>query len=83
MSKDEDLSWIDSMVHPNLSYWAVDRPVPQNKASLLRWNRYDSSSGTILEQEIFPISATITVMQPSCNTPTRSRARTTRRIVKP
>jgi hypothetical protein len=60
MAKDEDLSWIDTMVHANLSYWSVDRPAPQNKASLLRWNRYDSSSTTVLEQEIFPISATIT-----------------------
>jgi hypothetical protein len=60
MSKDEDLSWIDTMVHPNISYWSVDRPAPQNKASLQRWNRYESSSSTVLEQEIFPISATIT-----------------------
>ena len=60
MAKDKDLSWIDTMVHPNLSYWDVDQPGPQNKASLERWNRYQSSNSTVLEQEIFPISATIT-----------------------
>jgi hypothetical protein len=60
MAKEKDLSWIDTMVHPNISYWDVDQPAPQNKESLQRWNRYSSSNSTILEQEIFPISATIT-----------------------
>jgi len=60
MAKEKDLSWIDKMVHPNLSYWDVDRPAPQNKASLLRWNRYSNTNATVLEQELFPISVTIT-----------------------
>jgi hypothetical protein len=60
MAKEKDLSWIDKMVHANLSYWDVDRPAPQNKASLLRWNRYSNTNATVLEQELFPISATIT-----------------------
>jgi hypothetical protein len=30
MAKDKDLTWIDKMVHPNVSYWDVDRPAPQN-----------------------------------------------------
>jgi ketosteroid isomerase-like protein len=60
MAKDKDLSWIEKMVHPNLSYWDVDQPAPQNKASLTRWNRYSNSTTTVLEQELFPISVTIT-----------------------
>ena len=60
MSKDKDTSWVDKMVHPNLSYWDVEQPGPQNKASLLRWNRYNNASGTVLEQELFPVSLTIT-----------------------
>jgi hypothetical protein len=60
MAKDKDASWIDKMVHPNLSYWDVDQPGPQNKASLQRWNRYNNSNATVLEQELFPISVTIT-----------------------
>jgi Domain of unknown function (DUF4440) len=60
MSKDKDLSWIDKMVHPNISYWDVEQPAPQNKASLARWNRYNNSNATVLEQELFPISMTIT-----------------------
>jgi len=60
MSKDKDVSWIDKMVHPNISYWDVDQPGPQNKASLQRWNRYNNANATVLEQELFPISLTIT-----------------------
>lgn len=60
MSKDKDLTWIDKMVHPNLTFWDVDEPGPQNKASLARWSRYSSSATTVLEQELFPIAVTIT-----------------------
>ena len=60
MEKDKDASWIDTMVHANLSYWGTGAPMPQNKASLTRWNRYSSANSTVLEQELFPISATIT-----------------------
>jgi len=60
MSKDKDLSWIDKMVHPNISYWDTGQPMPQNQASLARWFRYSNSTDTVLEQEFFPISITIT-----------------------
>ncbi len=60
MAKEKDLTWIDKMVHSNLSYWDADRPAPQNKASLLRWNRFSNTNATVLEQELFPISVTIT-----------------------
>jgi ketosteroid isomerase-like protein len=56
----EDLSWIDTMVHPSVSFWETEQPVPQNRASLLRWNRYTASSTTVLEQEIRPISIVVT-----------------------
>jgi len=60
MAKNKDASWIDKMTHANLSYWDTDQTFPRNKASLTRWNRYDSGNSTVLEQEIFPISMTIT-----------------------
>jgi hypothetical protein len=60
MAAEKDLTWIDKMVHPSLSYWDTEQPGPQNKASLARWNRYTSTNTTVLEQELFPISATIT-----------------------
>jgi hypothetical protein len=60
MSKAKDSSWIEKMVHPNLRYWEIGQPMPQDKASLARWNRYTSANSTVLEQELFPISVTIT-----------------------
>jgi hypothetical protein len=60
MAAEKDLTWIDKMVHSNVSYWDADRPAPQNKASLVRWNRYSNTNATVLEQELFPISVTIT-----------------------
>jgi ketosteroid isomerase-like protein len=60
MAAAEDLSWIDSMVHPNLSYWESGQPMPQNLASLNRWNRYAAANGATLEQELMPISIAIT-----------------------
>jgi len=60
MSKDKDLTWVDKMVHSNLSYWETGEAMPQNKASLTRWNKYSSSNSTVLEQEMFPVSITIT-----------------------
>ena len=60
MSADKDLTWIEKMVHPNISFWDNGEVAPQNKASLTRWNRYTSGNSTVLEQEIFPISLTIT-----------------------
>ena len=60
MAAAEDLSWIDSMVHPNLSYWETGLPMPQNLASLNRWNRYSAANGATLEQELMPISIAIT-----------------------
>ena len=60
MGAAKDLTWIENMVHPNISFWDRNFPAPQNKASLSRWAKYTSASGTVLEQEIFPISVTIT-----------------------
>lgn len=60
MARDKDLSWVDKMVHSNLTYWETGEAMPQNKASLARWNKFNSASTTVLEQELFPISITIT-----------------------
>ncbi len=60
MAKDKDLSWVEKLVHPNLSYWNTEQSSPQNRASLARWDRYNNTNATVLEQELFPISATIT-----------------------
>jgi ketosteroid isomerase-like protein len=58
----KDTSWIATMVHPNLTFWGTNQPMPRNRASLSRWEKYDLAynNNTVLEQELFPISVTIT-----------------------
>jgi hypothetical protein len=56
----EDPSWINTMVHPNLRYWEIGDPFPRNRDSLDKWNRFGAANGATLEQELFPISITIT-----------------------
>jgi hypothetical protein len=60
MAAAEDLSWIDTMVHQNLRFWETGAPMPRDKASLKHWSRFDADNGSTLEQELFPISVTIT-----------------------
>ena len=60
MSAAKDLSWIDTMVHQNMRYWDTGAPMPRDKASLKHWSRFDADNNSTLEQELFPISATIT-----------------------
>jgi hypothetical protein len=60
MAAAKDLSWMDTMVHANLRYWETGEPMPRDKASLKRWSRYGAESNTVLEQELFPISVTVT-----------------------
>lgn len=60
MAAAEDFGWIETMVHPRLSYWETGQPMPQDLASLKRWNRYSAANGATLEQELMPISIVIT-----------------------
>lgn len=60
MDAAKDMSWLDTMVHPNLRFWETGAPMPRDRASLKQWSRYTSQNSTTLEHEIFPISATIT-----------------------
>ena len=60
MAAAEDMSWIDTMVHPNLRYWETGDPMPRGRDSLKRWGKYQVDNSTVLEQELFPISITVT-----------------------
>jgi hypothetical protein len=60
MAAAEDMSWIDTMVHPNLKYWETGDPMPRGRESLKRWGKYAADNSAVLEQELFPISITVT-----------------------
>ena len=60
MAAAEDMGWIDTMVHPNLKYWETGDPMPRGRDSLKRWGKYAADNSAVLEQELFPISITVT-----------------------
>ena len=55
----KDLTWIDTYWHPDATSWGIDQPVPRNRASVTRWDRYENGNTTVLEHELFPLSITI------------------------
>ena len=60
MAAAEDDSWMDTMVHPNLRFWETGGPMPRDRNSLKHWARHNNDGSNVLEQELFPISVTIT-----------------------
>jgi ketosteroid isomerase-like protein len=54
----EELQW--KLAAAKDASWIENWPGPQSKASLLLWDRYNNASATVLQQELFPISITIT-----------------------
>jgi hypothetical protein len=60
MAAAKDSSWMDTLVHPNMRYWETGDAMPRDRESLKHWARFSNENGTVLEYEIFPISATIT-----------------------
>jgi hypothetical protein len=60
ISADKDASRIETMVHKSLRFRETGSPMPRDKASLAHRDLYHSINSTTLEQELFPISATIT-----------------------
>ncbi len=60
LSAAKDSSWIDTLLLPSMRFWETGAPMPRDKASLKHWSRYDNESSTVLEQELLPISTTIT-----------------------
>lgn len=55
----KDLTWVEELVHPAALIWGNDTPGPQGKASIARWERYNSGNSTTLEQELFPLGIVV------------------------
>ena len=54
-----DLTWIDTYMRPDATSWGIDTPLPRNRASVTRWDRYEFANSTVLEHELFPLSITV------------------------
>lgn len=53
-SMEKDANWTDKYLHDNFLGWANQNPTPRSKASVKKWNRYETENSTTLLQELFP-----------------------------
>jgi ketosteroid isomerase-like protein len=55
----KDSTWVEELVHPAALVWGNANPGPQGKASIARWERYNSGNATTLEQELYPLGIVV------------------------
>ncbi|UCF68028.1 MAG: nuclear transport factor 2 family protein [Acidobacteriota bacterium] len=47
----KDIDWTDTYVHPNAVVWGDDVPMPRNRSSVKKWERYSFQNSTTLVSE--------------------------------
>ena len=52
--RDKDIEWIDRYVHPDAIVWGTGYPMPRNRESTRRWNRYEFENSTTLAHDFSP-----------------------------
>ncbi len=55
----KDVGWVSTYMHPDATSWGIDQPVPRNRASVAKWDKYAYGNSTVLEHELFPLSIVI------------------------
>jgi hypothetical protein len=56
---DRDLSWPDRALHEKFLGWGDAYPVPRDKASIVKWNRYEAELSKTLVKELTPIGIVV------------------------
>ena len=56
---DQDLTWPERSLHEEFLGWSDAFPVPRGKASIAKWNRYESGLGKTLVQDLKPIGIVV------------------------
>lgn len=51
----KDSSWVEQMVHMKALGWDLENPMPRDRGSLAKWNRFESQNSTTLVQELNPV----------------------------
>jgi hypothetical protein len=54
-SMEKDATWPDKFLHNNFLGWSNDNPMPRDKSSIKKWERYDSENSTTLLFELYPL----------------------------
>ena len=58
-SKEQDATWPEVYLHPSFLGWSDDNPMPRNKASVQKWQRYEMETSKTLEQELSPVGIVV------------------------
>jgi len=58
-SMEKDATWPDKFLHDNFLGWSKDNPMPRDKSSIKKWERYDSENTTTLLFELYPLGIAI------------------------
>ena len=53
---EKDTTWPDKYLHEKFLNWVNQNPMPRDKSSVQKWNRYGTENSTTLLQELFPRS---------------------------
>ena len=56
---DDDGEWIDELIADDFSGWPNSSPSPRSKESIRMWNKVESSMGTGVEHELYPLSIVV------------------------
>ena len=56
---EKDANWTDKYLHNNFLGWSNQNPTPRSKASVHKWNRYETENSTTLLQELFPVGIVV------------------------
>jgi hypothetical protein len=56
---EKDSTWPDKFLHENFLGWSHESPMPRDKASIQKWDRYESENTTTLLFELYPVGIAI------------------------
>ncbi len=51
----EKEDWTTTYVHEKVLAWGNSRPMPQDKSSIHKWNRYEDENSTVLLYDLYPV----------------------------
>lgn len=54
-----DSTWIETALHPAFLGWSDENPMPRDKESVKRWDKYGSENSKDLEQQLSPVGITV------------------------
>ncbi len=55
----EKEDWVDTYLHAKALVWSDERPMPRDKSSAQKWNRYGIGNSTTLLQELYPVGIVV------------------------